>query len=67
MTETLAHGYSSECSAFQRIPMRQGLDGFQNDLRPCALDESSPSIGRVNGPRDKKGSDNFGEIFQAKT
>ena len=25
-----------------------GLDGFQKPLRPCALDESSLSIGRVN-------------------
>ena len=26
---------------------RQGSDGFQNSLRPCALDESGLSIGRV--------------------
>ena len=25
-----------------------GLDGFQKSLRPCGLDESSLSIGRVN-------------------
>ena len=25
-----------------------GLDGFQKSLHPCALDESSLSIGRVN-------------------
>ena len=25
-----------------------GLDGFQGSLCPCALDESSLSIGRVN-------------------
>ena len=33
--------------AFQRIPTWQGLDDFQKSLRPCALDESSLSIGRV--------------------
>ena len=27
---------------------KQGLDGFQKSLRPCALDESSLSIGRVS-------------------
>ena len=27
--------------------MVQGLDGFQKPLRPCALDESSLSIGSV--------------------
>ena len=44
MTETLAHGYSSE---YPRIPTQQGLDVFQKSLRPCALDNSSLSIGRV--------------------
>ena len=29
------------------IPTWQGLDDFQKSLRPCALDESSLSIGRV--------------------
>ena len=33
--------------AFQWIPRWQGLDGFQKSLHPCALDESSKSIGRV--------------------
>ena len=27
---------------------KTGLDGFQKILHPCALDESSLSIGRVN-------------------
>ena len=34
--------------AFKWVPTRQGLDGFQKNLLPCALDESSLSIGRVN-------------------
>ena len=34
--------------AIQWIPMWQGSNGFQTFLRPCALDESSLSIGRVN-------------------
>ena len=33
--------------AIQWIPTWQVLDGFQKLLRPCALDESSLSIGRV--------------------
>ena len=37
--------YSSR--AIPWIPTWQGLDGFQRLLRPCALDESSLSIGRV--------------------
>ena len=47
--ETLAHGYSSECSAraVKWIPILQGLDDFQKYLRSYALDESSLSIGRV--------------------
>ena len=32
---------------------RQGLDGFQKSLRPCALDESSLSTGRVKEPATK--------------
>ena len=50
MIETLLNGYSSECSAiaFQWILTWQGLDGYQEYLHPCALDESSLSIGRVN-------------------
>ena len=34
--------------AIQWILTWHGLDGFQKSLRPCALDKSSPSIGRVN-------------------
>ena len=39
-----------ECSAraFQWVPTWQGFDGFKKSLHPCALDESSLSIGRVN-------------------
>ena len=33
--------------AFQWIPTWQGLDFFQKSLSPCALEESSVSIGRV--------------------
>ena len=35
--------------AIQWITTWQGLDGFQKSLHPWALDESSHSIGRVNG------------------
>ena len=45
MTETLAHGYSSESA--QREPSNE----YQHDrvkMASCALDESSFSIGRVN-------------------
>ena len=44
MTETLAHGYSSES------PHREVSNEYQHDnyLRPCALDEGSLSIGRVD-------------------
>ena len=48
MTETLAYGYSSESA--QRELSNEYLhdkDGFQRSLHPCALDESSLSIGRV--------------------
>ena len=43
MTETLAYGYSSEST------QRELSNEYQFDrvLRPCALNESSPSIGRV--------------------
>ena len=34
--------------AIQWIPTWRGLDGFQKSLQSCPLDESSPSIGRVN-------------------
>ena len=37
MTETLAH-----------ILIGEGLDGFQKSFHPCALDQSSLRIGRVN-------------------
>ena len=33
--------------AIQWIPTWQGLDGFQQSLRPCASAESSPSIEKV--------------------
>ena len=42
----MAHWYSVR--AIQLIPTCEGLDGFQKSLCPCALDESSLSIGRVN-------------------
>ena len=57
-----------ECSAryIEWIPTCQGLDCYQKSLRPCALDESSLSIGRVNARftilykvyADKKNFDN---------
>ena len=34
--------------AFQWISKWPGFDGFQRCLHSCTLDESSPSIGRVN-------------------
>ena len=34
--------------AIQWIPTWHGLDGFQKSLCPCALDEDSLKIGRVN-------------------
>ena len=34
--------------AIQWIPTQQGLDGYQKSLHPCALDERSLSIVRVN-------------------
>ena len=49
MIETLVYRYSSDSSQQElsnEIP--KGLDDFQTSLRPCALDESSLSIGRVN-------------------
>ena len=49
--QPLANGYSSESTysarAFRWIPTWQGLDGFKIFSHPCALDESSLSIGRV--------------------
>ena len=41
----------AETQAFQWIPTWQGLDGFQRSRHPCALDESSLSIGRVREGR----------------
>ena len=35
-------------SAIQWIPTWPGLDGHRKSLRPCALDKSSLSTGRVN-------------------
>ena len=49
MTETLAYGYSYENTQSYSVNTNMtGLDGFQKSLHPCALDESSISIGRVN-------------------
>ena len=52
MTETLANGYSSECSqrelSNEYKHAWQGLDNFQKYLCPNALDESSLSSIRVN-------------------
>ena len=50
ITETLPHQvliWEYSTRAVQWIPTWQGLDGFQNSLRACALDKSSLSIGRV--------------------
>ena len=53
MTETLAHGYSSESTEqelsdeYQHDRVFSKHDGFQRFLRSCSLDESSLSIGRV--------------------
>ena len=59
--ETLALGYSywnpgiwvliwmHSVRAFQWIPTWQGLEGFQESLRPCALDKSILSIWRFKG------------------
>ena len=68
MTETLEHGYSSE-STQREISKEYQHDivlvkCFQNPLCPCALDESSLSIGRFNAHSGQKQSDNFGEIFK---
>ena len=46
-----------------------GFRWFSKSLHPCALDESSLSIGRVNNVHaqsDQKLSDNFDKIFRAK-
>ena len=49
MTETLTHGYSSESTQRELFnEFKQGQDGFERVLHPCALDESSLCIGRVN-------------------
>ena len=48
MTETFAHGYSHESTQYKLShEYQQGLDVFQNSIRPCPLDEGSLSIGRV--------------------
>ena len=43
--ETWALIWEYSARAIQWISTWQGLDGFQKSLRPCALDESSISIG----------------------
>ena len=52
ITETLAQWYPSVSTQqdIYWIPTWQDLDGFSKNksLCPCALDESSLSIGRVN-------------------
>ena len=48
MTETLVLIWEYSAEAIQWIPTWQGLDGFQKSLRPCALDEGSLIIERVN-------------------
>ena len=51
MTETLANGYSSERTQRELSINYQHdvvLMVFKKSLRPCALDERSLSIGRVN-------------------
>ena len=51
MTETLAHGYSSESTPrelFNEYQHDRVLDGVQKSLHPCALDVSIISIGRVD-------------------
>ena len=51
MIETLAHGYSSESTVRELSNEYQHdwvLKGFEISLRPCALEESSLSIRRVN-------------------
>ena len=47
MTDTLAHGNSSESTQWQlsnEYQQSQGLDGFQKSLFPCPLDKSSPEL-----------------------
>ena len=39
--------WENSARAIQLIPTWQGLNGFQISLRPCALDKSSLSNGRV--------------------
>ena len=46
MNETLAYGYSSD-STQRELSNEYQHDGFQKSVHPCALDESSLSIGRV--------------------
>ena len=47
MTDTLAHGNSSENTQWQlsnEYQQSQGLDGFQKSLFPFPLDECSPEL-----------------------
>ena len=48
MTETLAHGYSSESTQQELSNEYQHDRVFSKSLPSCALDERSLSIGRVN-------------------
>ena len=43
----MVHIWEYSAQSIQWTPTWHGLDGFQLLLRPCALDESSLSIGRV--------------------
>ena len=52
--------------AIKWIPRWQGLDDFQKSLHPCALDESSLSIGRVNAHSSQKQPANCNDILQAR-
>ena len=45
--------------AIQWIPTWHGFDGFQKSLHPCALDESSLSIGRVKLTSTGMSKDNW--------
>ena len=45
MMDTLENGYSTETNEYHHE--RVSKDGFQKSLHPCALKESSLSVGRV--------------------
>ena len=51
-----AHIWEYSARAIQWLPTQQGLDGFQKYMRPCALDESSLSIGSVKNGMTLKSS-----------